>query len=161
MDFTADDLTANLMIWVAHIQTNGCQAPKGSPLLSHATAVSPRRKCPEVQTDLLNPCLGNIPPPAASFLPTNRAGPVGTCWKGTREGPWMERVCYNNARQRLWMGLQTVLLLRGAASGFPAPSPPPPSSAPTFRNTPGPKTHQKGWAKSVGAVFQKGSLMPT
>lgn len=163
MDFTADDLTANLMIWIALCRTYPNKLPSDPQriaLLSHATAASPRRKCPEVQTDLLTPRLGNIPPPGSSFLPTNRAGPVGTRWKGTREGPWMECVWYNNARQCLWMGLQTMLLLRGAASSFPAPSPPPfKGLCSPFENILDPKDIPNMWTKSISAVFQKGRAL--
>lgn len=50
--------------------------------------------------------------------------------------------------------------VRGAASSFPAPSPPPfKGLCSPFENILDPKAIPNRWAKSIGAVFQKGRAL--
>lgn len=158
MLFTADDLTANLVIWIA-LRCTHPNKPPVSPSKDPPAFTCPT-KCPEVQTDLLTPCLGNIPPPDSSFLPTNRAGPSGHPLKRAERGAVNGACLVRQCQTKPANGAANPAAGRGAASSFPAPSPPPfkPLCSP-LQNRWAPEATANRWTKSPGAVLQKGRAL--
>lgn len=121
MDFTADDLTANLMIWAAHTQTNGRQAPRGSPAFTcHGCEPAPQMsRGPDWPP---HPPSGKHSCSRRLILADKQSRTSGHLLKRDKRGAMNGACLVQQCQTTSVNGVANRAPVRGAASSLPAPS---------------------------------------